>query len=73
MTRFSIKERHQAIKICEALAIEGCSFGLLRTASERVADLICLTLVALPLQTVPPTVDQWRAAADKLIGGWEPT
>lgn len=75
----SLRERQQAIKICEAqithpIGSPGAALAadLLLHASPKVADLICLVLVSLELKRMPPTVEQWHAAAGKLRDGWNP-
>jgi hypothetical protein len=77
---YALRERHQAIRVCDAMAVDHADANadarasmLLHGASARVADLICLVLESLGLKTMPPTRDQWTAAAQRLRDGWEPT
>jgi hypothetical protein len=71
MSIYSIKDRYQAIKVCDALAVTPESH-LFSTCTPQVSDLICLVLVSLSIQKMPPTAEQWRAASAKLQAGWEP-
>jgi hypothetical protein len=76
---YTLMERYQAIKVCDAAAvgpgdanIDARASMLLHGAPTRVADLICLVLESLGLRAMPPTRDQWSAAAQRLRDGWEP-
>lgn len=79
-SKISLKARQQAIKICEAAAAASgngpdlaCHLAMLQGAYEYVAELVCLVLESLPIQAMPPSAEQWQAAADKLSAGWEPS